>query len=50
MAELAAFVEAVLEDKPPPVTGPDGRIPVVMALAARQSYDEGRPVRLEEVG
>ncbi len=27
----------------------DGRIPVVMALAARKSYDEHRPVRLEEV-
>ena len=50
VAELAAFVEAVLEDKPPPVTGPDGRIPVVMALAARRSYDQRRPVRLEEVG
>ena len=31
------------------VTGIDGRIPVVMALAARKSYDEHRPVRLEEV-
>jgi hypothetical protein len=27
----------------------DGRVPVVMALAARKSFDEGRPVRLEEV-
>jgi myo-inositol 2-dehydrogenase/D-chiro-inositol 1-dehydrogenase len=48
--EMRAFVEAVLEDKPTPVTGIDGRIPVVMALAARKSYDERRPVRLEEVG
>jgi myo-inositol 2-dehydrogenase/D-chiro-inositol 1-dehydrogenase len=48
--ELAAFVEAVLEDKPTPVTGIDGRIPVVMALAARKSYDERRPVKLSEVG
>lgn len=44
--ELRAFVEAVLEDKPTPVTGIDGRIPVVMALAARKSYDEHRPVQL----
>ena len=43
-AELRAFVDAVLNDKPTPVTGIDGRIPVVMALAARKSYDEGRPV------
>jgi myo-inositol 2-dehydrogenase/D-chiro-inositol 1-dehydrogenase len=47
--ELRAFVEAVTEDKPTPVTGIDGRIPVVMALAARRSYDERRPVKLAEV-
>ena len=35
---------------PTPVTGIDGRIPVVMGLAARKSYDEHRPVRLDEVG
>ena len=48
--ELRAFVGAVLEDKPTPVTGIDGRIPVVMGLAARRSYDERRPVRLDEAG
>jgi len=47
--ELRAFVAAVLEDKPTAVTGIDGRIPVVMGLAARRSYDERRPVRLEEM-
>ena len=47
--ELEAFTEAVLEDKPTPVTGIDGRIPVAMALAARKSYDEHRPVKLAEV-
>ena len=31
------------------VSGLDGRIPVVMALAARKSYDEHRPVRLDEL-
>jgi myo-inositol 2-dehydrogenase/D-chiro-inositol 1-dehydrogenase len=48
-AELRAFVDAVLENRPAPVTGRDGRMPVVMALAARRSYDEHRPVRLEEI-
>jgi len=48
-AELRAFTRAVLEKRSTPVTGIDGRIPVVMALAARKSYDEHRPVRLEEV-
>ncbi len=49
VAEVQAFVRAVLDDKPTPVTGIDGRIAVVMALAARKSYEERRPVRLEEV-
>jgi myo-inositol 2-dehydrogenase/D-chiro-inositol 1-dehydrogenase len=48
-AELRAFVEAVLQDRPTPVTGMDGRIPVIMGIAARQSYDERRPVRLAEI-
>jgi myo-inositol 2-dehydrogenase/D-chiro-inositol 1-dehydrogenase len=40
----------VLEKRTTAVTGIDGRIPVVMALAARKSYDERRPVRMDEVG
>ncbi len=48
-AELQAFTRAVLEDKPVPVSGADSRVPVVMALAARKSYDEHRPVRLKEI-
>ncbi len=47
--ELRSFVDAVREDRPTAVNGMDGRIPVVMALAARKSYDERSPVRLEEV-
>jgi len=47
--ELRAFVDAVGNDTPTPVTGLDGRAPVVMALAARKSYDEHRPVALHEV-
>ena len=48
-SELRSFVAAVREKQPTAVTGIDGRIPVVMALAARKSYDEHRPVRLEEI-
>jgi len=47
--ELQAFIQAVIEQRPAPVSGMDGRIPVVMALAARKSFDEHRPVRLEEI-
>ena len=47
--ELELFVKSVLEDKPTAVTGADSRVPVVMALAARKSQDERRPVKLSEV-
>jgi myo-inositol 2-dehydrogenase/D-chiro-inositol 1-dehydrogenase len=47
--EIRSFVQAVAEDKPTAVTGHDGRIPVVMGLAARKSFDERRPVRLDEI-
>ncbi len=47
VAELQAFVDAVLDDRPVPVSGEDGRIPVALGLAARRSYDEGRPVRVD---
>ncbi|MBC7093322.1 inositol 2-dehydrogenase [Candidatus Bipolaricaulota bacterium] len=47
--EARAFTAAVLEDTKPPVTGEDGKIPVVMAYAAKRSLEEHRPVRLEEV-
>ena len=48
--ELRAFVRSVREGGPPTVTGADGRAAVVMGMAARKSYDEHRPVRLEEIG
>jgi myo-inositol 2-dehydrogenase/D-chiro-inositol 1-dehydrogenase len=49
IAEMTAFVEAVQQDTPPPVSGLDGRAPVVIAYAAARSMKEGRPVRLDEV-
>ncbi len=47
--EMAAFVDAVLHDKPVLVSGSDGRVPVVMGLAAAKSHREGRPVKLSEI-
>ena len=44
--EMMAFVDAVLRDEPVPVDGNDGRVPVVIALAAHTSLVEHRPVRL----
>jgi len=50
IAELQAFVTCIQNDTPPPVTGEDGRISVVMGLAAQKSDKENRPVRLSEIG
>ncbi|MGD8624448.1 MAG: inositol 2-dehydrogenase [Anaerolineae bacterium] len=47
--ELRAFVRCVVDDTAPPVSGLDGRIPVVMGYAAQKSRQEKRPVRLDEI-
>ncbi len=44
--EMRSFVECILNDTEPPVTGEDGRMPVVMGYAAWKSYKEGKPVRV----
>ncbi len=49
VSEMAAFVDAILHDTPVPVSGYDGRVPVVMALAAQKSFMEHRSVRLSEI-
>jgi len=49
LAEMRSFVECVTAGRPPEVSGLDGRIPVVMGLAARRSVEERRPVRLSEI-
>ena len=49
IAEMRAFVDSILNDTAPPVTGMDGRIPVVMGYAAQKSLQEMRPVSLAEV-
>lgn len=49
VAEMKEFIACVVEDKTPPVTGIDGRVPVVMGLAAWKSYRENRPVKLSEI-
>ena len=49
VAEIKAFVQAISSDSTPPVAGLDGRIPVVMGLAAWKSYRKNRPVALSEI-
>lgn len=49
VVEMKEFAQSIQENTSPPVTGIDGRIPVVMGMAARKSYLEHRPVRLSEI-
>jgi myo-inositol 2-dehydrogenase/D-chiro-inositol 1-dehydrogenase len=47
--EMRAFVSAVLEDKPVPVSGEDGLRNLLVGLAATKSLKEHRPVRIDEI-
>lgn len=49
IAEMKEFVESVQGNTTPSVTGIDGRIPVVIGMAAKKSYLEHRPVKLSEI-
>lgn len=49
ITEMKEFVQCILEDAQPLVTGIDGRIPVVIGIAAKKSYQENRPVLLSEI-
>lgn len=48
--EMQAFIRAIENDQMPPVVGIDGRVPVVIGLAASKSVKENRPVKLDEIG
>jgi len=49
IAEMKEFVQSIRENRAPLVTGLDGRIPVVIGMAAKKSYLEHRPVKLSEI-
>lgn len=49
IAEIQAFVRAIVNDTPTMISGTDGRIAIVMALAAQKSYLKKRTVKLTEV-
>ena len=44
--EMQAFIDAVRNNTPTPVTGTDGRMPILMAIAAQKSLKEKRTVTL----
>lgn len=45
--EVTQFFDAILNDKETPVKGIDGLKPVIIALAAKKSYETGKPVAIE---
>ena len=47
--EIAAFLDAIINDKETPLTVTDGLKPVLMGLAARKSYEEHRPIKISEI-
>lgn len=49
VAELGAFVDAIQNGTETPVSGFDGKAPVRIALAAKLSLQENRPVKLSEI-
>ena len=49
IAELKAFIESIVNDRVPAVTGADGRAPVVLGYAAAKSVQENRPVKISEI-
>lgn len=49
ITEMTEFVQCVQKDATPPVTGREGRRPVVIGLAAQKSLRENRPVRVSEI-
>jgi myo-inositol 2-dehydrogenase/D-chiro-inositol 1-dehydrogenase len=48
--EWEAFVHAFREGLPSPVSGADGRAPLVIGLSALRSLRESRPINVEEIG
>ena len=49
VAEVKDFIDAVMNDKETPVSGKDGLEPVRIAIAAKKSLQEGRPVKMDEI-
>lgn len=49
VAEMKEFFDAIINDTNTPVTGIDGLKPVLIGMAAKKSYDENRPVKIEEI-
>jgi len=49
LTEMQSFVDAIREDKPTLVSGKDGLVPVLIAMAAKESLKTGKPVQVVSV-
>jgi len=47
--EMKEFVQCIIKDTSPSVTGIDGKMPVILAMASKLSYENNRPVKVSEV-
>src|SRR5690606_1527907 len=50
LREMEAFIDALKNNKPMPITGEDGLKAMIIAVAANQSVKEQRPVKITEIG
>lgn len=48
-AEIRDFVACIVDDRQPAVTAQDGRAAAAIGIAATISFDEGRPVSIDEI-
>jgi len=46
---MKIFCDAVINNRELPVSGTDGLMSVAIALAAKKSHSENRPVKLSEI-
>lgn len=47
IAEIREFIDSILNDREPTVSGRDGLEPVLIGIAAKKSLEEGRPVKVK---
>ncbi len=49
LKELELFIDALVNNKEMPVSGEDGLEVTLIAMAAKTSMQQGRPVKLSEI-
>lgn len=49
LTEMESFIQCIIEDTKPMVTGEDGKHPILIGYAALKSLNENRPVRISEI-